>query len=116
MNVPSENPQVFYRVDGSMSIRWMQQGMMLTSDAGKNYFPHADWMCIRTKDAHNLAWSIEWTDLAIIVRRKELQEKLHGLWRGAHVREVGPKQLAQRRIDVARHNQRIEMEQRYYEQ
>lgn len=115
MNV-AENTQVFYRVDESMTVRWMQHGMMLTHDDGKNYFSHADWVCIRTKDAHNLALSIEWTDLAVIVRRKELQEKLHGYWRGSHVREVGPKQLAQRRIDVARHNRRIEMEQRYYEQ
>ena len=98
MNIPGENPQIFYRVVESMTVRWMQQGMLTTDDDGtKRYFPHSDWICIRSSDAHHLAYSVDWGDLATIIRRKELREKLNGGWRGSHVVQVGPVQLANRR-------------------
>lgn len=98
MNIPGTNPQIFYRIDESMTVRWMREGMLTTSaDGDKRYFSHADWVCVRTCDAHHLGYSVDWGDLAVLMRRTELREKLHGLWRGANVRPVGPAELARRR-------------------
>ena len=98
MNIPSVNRQIFYRIDESMSVRWMRDGMMVTRQNGrKRYYADADWLCIRTRDAHHLGYSIDWGDLAVLVRRTKLREKLDGAWRGSDVRQVGPVQLAKRR-------------------
>ena len=98
MNIPSVNHLLFYRLNESMHVRWMQQGILVTRQNGrKRYYPYTDWVCIRTSDAHHLGLSVDWGDLAVIMPKATLKEKLAGGWRGSDVHQVGPVQLAKRR-------------------